>query len=78
MKPLHPVTNFCNNVKVLREKCGLSAEDMANLCHVSVSTLHKAEMGELTARSSLGIAAGLYDALGISPSRMVEEDGLED
>lgn len=78
MKPSRTVTNFCNNVKGLREKCGLSTEDMAKLCNVSVSTLHKAELGELSPRSALVIAAGLHDALGVSPSRLISESCLED
>ena len=78
MKPSHTVTNFCKNIKGLREKCGLSVEDMAKLCNVSVSTLHKAESGELSPRSALVIVAGLHDALGVSPSQLISEDCLED
>ncbi|MBQ9133826.1 MAG: helix-turn-helix domain-containing protein [Clostridia bacterium] len=78
MKPSHTVTNFCKNIKGLRERCGLSVEDMAKLCNVSVSTLHKAESGELSPRSALVIVAGLHDALGVSPSQLISEDCLED
>ena len=78
MKSSRTVSNFCNNIKAIREKCGFSVEEMANLCQVSVSTLHKAEIGELTLRSALVIEAGLYDALGFSPTQLISENCFDD
>ena len=60
--------NFASTVIYLREKNGLSKEEMAGRLGIGVKTLEKIESGILPNRLSSGILIEIFRNFGISPA----------
>lgn len=60
-----PIANnskiFCQNVKLLREVCGLSKKEMAKICGIGVNSLSKIESGVLPPKLSCVMVINLAD-----------------
>ncbi|MBQ3127219.1 MAG: helix-turn-helix transcriptional regulator [Clostridia bacterium] len=57
--------DFCQNVRLLRERHGLSKRKMAAILHISVPTLEKLEAGILPHCVRTDILFYIHDAFGI-------------
>lgn len=64
------ISIFCNNVKVLRERNGLSSEKMAEICGITLSSLMLIERGVLPSDLTIDIAIRLYRYFKISPENL--------
>lgn len=54
-------TTFCENVKLLREVCGLSKEEMIKICGIGINSLSKIESGVLPPKLSCVMIINLAD-----------------
>lgn len=59
------VENFCKNVKLLREREGLTKKEMAKICGIGIASLEKLERGIMPKRLSVGILFALAQYCGI-------------
>lgn len=63
------ISVFCNNVKFLRKKHGLSKKEMAKRLHIGVRMLSKLESGIVSDRLGADILVWIHMEFGILPSQ---------
>lgn len=64
---------FCENIKKLRKKNGLSQKEMAQKLDISVMSLSTLEKGAVPSRLSVSIVIKIYKIFGIKPAQMFAE-----
>lgn len=64
---------FCENIKKLRKKNGLSQKEMAQKLDISVKSLSTLEKGAIPSRLSVSIVFKIYKIFGIKPAQMFAE-----
>lgn len=64
---------FCENIKKLRKKNGLSQKEMAQKLDISVKSLSTLEKGAIPSRLSVSIVIKIYKIFGIKPAQMFAE-----
>ena len=64
------IARFCNNIRALREREGLSKAAMAKRLHISVYTLTRLERGELPPRLNCCIVFVIQDEFNIPVSAL--------
>ena len=61
---------FCQNVKLLRERNGLSEKEMAKILEIGAASLTKIEQGIIPYRVSASIVIKLAQHFSIEPHRL--------
>lgn len=64
---------FCENIKKLRKKNGLSQKEMAQKLDISVKSLSTLEKGAIPSRLSVSIVFKIYKIFGIKSAQMFAE-----
>ena len=61
---------FCQNIKMLREKNGLSKKEMAEIMGISTVSLTKIESGILPPRANVGTLFNICKRFNIKPHKL--------
>jgi len=67
---------FCQNVKMLRERHGLSKKEMAEILGIGAASLTKIEQGIIPDRASVSIVIKLSQHFHIEPHKLFSWCGL--
>ena len=70
------VESFCENIRQLRRKLGVSVEEMAQILEITIECLTALENGVLLREVDVGILFLIYDRYGIPYSKMFEENAV--
>lgn len=69
---------FCENVKILRKRHGLSQKEMAERLHIGTRSLALLEKGKMPPRLNAEILIWIYRNFGILPSAILSGKHLFD
>ncbi len=68
------INNFCNNIRVLRKRNGLSKKKMAQIMGIGAKTLSLIENNILPRRLKCEALIKIHDYFGILPSKIISAD----
>ena len=70
MKNDEQIKVFCQNIKILREKSGLSKKEMAEILEIGTASLTKLEQGIMPPRMRVNIVYQLSQNFNIQPCKL--------
>ncbi|MBP3495258.1 MAG: helix-turn-helix transcriptional regulator [Clostridia bacterium] len=68
------INSFCNNIRVLRKREGLSKKKMAKIMGIGIKSLSLIEDNILPRRLRCGVLIKIHNYFGILPSEIVSAD----
>ncbi len=64
------ISAFCENVKKLRSKNGLTQDEMSKMLGISLEELSELEVGIIPKKLDVSLLFKIYDVFGIHPKEM--------